>query len=63
MGETDIEVRQQGSAVARLNALDRSETIVDVASGTLEFISHRVFDADDSGGNADFGGWVAIEQV
>lgn len=63
LGETDIEVRVNGVAVASLKSRDRDATVIEVSPGRIEFISKRIFYAEDTGEAADFGGWVGVEEL
>ena len=64
LGEVAVEVRLDGRILADLRTSGREERIVEIpAPGALELVARRVFDADDTGEKADFGGWVGLEWV
>jgi len=62
LGAASVEVRHNRVAVASLETPTTSETVLDVASGTLEFVAGRIFEAEDTGETFDTGGWLAIER-
>lgn len=61
VGETNIEVRVNDRTIATLTSsgAPQSERFA-VESGTLEFIAHRLFDAEATMERFDIGGWIAI---
>ena len=63
LGETKVDVHQDGRLVTTLSTHNYDEMTVDVSPGTLEFRSRHIFDADDTGESADYGGWIAVEHA
>ena len=63
LGLTEIRVTHEGSQVALLSTRDLSDTVLRLPAGRLEFEALRIFDADSTGETADFGGWIALENV
>lgn len=61
LGATKVEVLQNGRPLAMLETTDGGETVVEAQPGGVEFVSHRIFEAEDTGERFDIGGWVGIE--
>ncbi len=59
----DIEVRANGIILARLCTLERTDARFEAPAGELEIVAHSVFDADETGEQADYGGWLVIEPL
>ena len=63
LGSASVEVRQNGVVMASLDTSGADETILEVASGTLEFVAGRIFKAEDTGETFDIGCWLALERA
>lgn len=63
LGCASVEVSQNGTVLARLEAQDHDEALLDAAAGTLEFVSRHIFLAEDTGETMDIGGWISVERV
>ena len=60
LGRASVEVSQNGTVLARLDAHDNEEALLAAEAGTLEFVSRHVFAAEDTGETMDIGGWIAV---
>ncbi len=60
-GETDVTLSRPGAESIALKTASRDEVLIHAASGVLEFAASKIFDADDTGELADFGGWLRVE--
>lgn len=61
LGEACVEVRLNGRTITKLvaDSLPRTEDI-EAEAGTLEFVSHRIFEREMTGAAFDIGGWIAL---
>jgi GT2 family glycosyltransferase len=62
-GPTNVDLRMNGHTLATLSTLDIGETVVEAPPGRLDVVANRVFDAESTGGRADYGGWLRIEPL
>lgn len=62
LGPLEIQVTLDGDAVATLNTTGWEEMILDLPSGTLEFVAGHIFEAEETGELVDFGGWAGVEE-
>jgi GT2 family glycosyltransferase len=60
LGPTEVDVVAAGEHVATLSTLSVEDVELAVPGGSITFRAGRIFDADDTGERADFGGWVAV---
>ncbi len=60
-GDTHVTMLRAGEADLELTTSSRDEVCIEHADGVLEFVSQKIFDADDTGELADFGGWLQVE--
>jgi hypothetical protein len=61
LGATKVELRLNGRTLATLStAAGPCTEHFTVEAGTLEIISHRVFEAELTGETFDIGGWIAV---
>jgi GT2 family glycosyltransferase len=61
LGATDVSLECEGHARVTLSTQSRDEYRIEDAAGRLLFVANRIFDADDTGELADFGGWLRVE--
>lgn len=60
LGPAQVDVSQQGKLLASLDSETAPTASVSTAPGTVRFEAKRIFDADDTGERADFGGWLEM---
>jgi len=60
LGATRVDVMQYGSRLAVLETVGRDEAVVQTAPGPVEFVSARVFEAEETGEQIDIGGWIGL---
>ncbi|MCX5769584.1 MAG: hypothetical protein NTZ09_04845, partial [Candidatus Hydrogenedentes bacterium] len=60
LGVTRVEVMQGGSRLAVLETGGRGEVVVETAPGPVEFVSSRIFEAEETGERIDIGGWIGL---
>lgn len=63
LGCLDVDVSLDGKPIASLVAPESGETVISVEGGVLEFRANTLFDADETGEKADFGGWIRVDAV
>jgi len=63
LGCASVEVSQDGTVLARLEAQHDDEALLAAEAGTLEFVSRHIFTAEDTGETMDIGGWIAVERA
>jgi hypothetical protein len=61
LGETHVNVLCEGQAPLALRTRSIDSVRLQETGSSLEFVSERIFDADDTGELADFGGWLRVE--
>ena len=54
---------QNGSRLAVLETESRGEALIETAPGRVEFVSSRIFEAEQTGERIDIGGWVGLDQA
>lgn len=62
IGDTDVSLTRSGVDSISLRTSSCDSIDIDEEVEALEFVSQRIFDADDTGELADFGGWLRIER-
>lgn len=60
-GDTEITLLREGEDRIVLKTSSCDDIRIERLSGALEFVSEKIFDADDTGELADFGGWLRVE--
>jgi hypothetical protein len=63
LGATHVEVRVAGAPLAELKTGDMGEVTLQAPGGRVEFVSHRVFEAEETGERVDLGGWIALDSA
>jgi len=63
LGEAEVRVTQYGNTIATLTTSNIETVILKVQKGEVRFESDRIFDAEDTGEKADFGGWLKAEPI
>lgn len=63
LGATDLRVQVNGETIAALSTLDAEEARLDIPPGRIDIASNRIFDADETGERADFGGWLRVDEA
>lgn len=63
LGATAIQVFLNGRMITKLATQDEDVCLLEVTAGRVDFVSERVFYADDTGDRLDVGGWIRIEHV
>ena len=59
-GPSRVRVAADGGGPVVLEAPLRAETRIFSTEGRLEFEAERLFTAEETGGTADVGGWIAV---
>ncbi len=60
-GDTEVKLFRQGVQPLTLKTSSCDEILIEPESSVLEFVAAKIFDADDTGELADFGGWLRVE--
>lgn len=60
LGATRVDVMQHGKRLAVLETVGRDETVIETAPGPVEFVSARIFEAEETGERIDIGGWIGL---
>jgi GT2 family glycosyltransferase len=60
LGSARITLRINGTPRAHLETLDRAETVVVLPAGLIEIEAHAIFEAEETGESADYGGWISL---
>ena len=60
LGATRVDVMQHGSRLAALETVGRDEAVIQTAPGPVEFVSARIFEAEETGERIDIGGWIGL---
>jgi hypothetical protein len=63
LGPTCLHLCLDGQPMGVLSTDGLAETRLETAGGMLEILAERVFDMDQTGERADFGGWLRVEAV
>jgi hypothetical protein len=63
LGATRIEVVQNGSRLAVLETKGSGEAVIETARGRVEFVSARIFEAEETGERIDVGGWLSVDRA
>lgn len=62
-GEVTLTVSLDGRQVAKIQCPEREKLELELDAGTLDIVAGRIFDAAETGGRADYGGWIAWESA
>ena len=60
LGTAKVEAVQNGASLALLETADRGEAVFETQPGVVEFVSSRIFEAEDTGEPIDIGGWIGV---
>ncbi|MBW7864490.1 MAG: glycosyltransferase family 2 protein [Candidatus Hydrogenedens sp.] len=61
LGPTRVRMEMDGRVLGTVACAERAEMTLDVPAGRLELIAETLHCAEDTGGVADFGGWLRVE--
>jgi len=60
-GDTAVVLLREGEEPITLATSSLDKVCVERVTGVLEFVSEKIFDADETGELADYGGWLRVE--
>jgi len=63
LGTAEVEVSKGETKLAELRTRGRVVHQIEIPEGGIDFIAGHIFDADDTGEPADFGGWLCVETL